>query len=313
MGDAGGTEPRDDATLPPPSTRAACDPSGWRVTASPSAAGNAPGNAIDGLPTTRWSTGKGQGPGQYLQIDFGGWLTLSRLALDSGGASAVDYLRGYELLASKDGVTFEQVIASGTQSLPPQGGIQIVDFFATAMQALRIDSIQPSGNWWSVYELNVDCYGSDSRYDDALRCHANDNSAGGAGSDASPVSDRAHWSATAARKGDREQLQAAFDGDLSTSWSTGAPQTSTDWFQLDLGEVACISNVSFVCPEGATPNAYTIELSEDAINYVQVAEGLGSDGMVLAFAAHSARFVRVNQIGSGASNSWSIQEVRVGP
>jgi len=311
--EVGGSAPVDDATLPPPSTRAACDPSGWRVTASPSAEGDAPGNAIDGLPATRWSTGKGQGPGQYLQIDFGGWLTLSRLGLESGGANASDYLRGYELLASKDGEIFEQVIASGTQSLPPQGGIQIVDFFATSLRALRINSIQPSGNWWSVYELNVDCYGSDSRYDDALRCDPNGTAAAGAENDSVVAFERAHWSATAARGGASERLKAAFDGDLSTSWSTGAPQTSTDWFQLDLGAVGCLSHLSFVSPDGMSPNAYTIELSEDAINYVQVAEGLGSDGMSLEFAPHSARFVRVNQIGSGAANSWSIQEVQVGP
>lgn len=303
-------QPPDATETPPAAPRASCDPSSWHITASRSAEGDAPANAIDGRPETRWSTGKGQGPGQYLQIDFGGWLTLSRLALESGGGNVADYLRGYELVASKDGVTFEQVIASGTQSLPPQAGIQIVDFFATPLRALRINSIQPSGNWWSVHELNVDCYGADSRYGDALACDP--QTAGSGGESAAPF-DRSHWSATTARSGDAELSKAAFDGDLATSWSTGAPQTSTDWFQLDLGAVACIGQLALVCPDGAAPNAYTVEVSEDAVNYVQVAEGLGTDGTTLEFAPHSARFVRINQVGSGASNVWRIRELQVRP
>lgn len=288
----------------PSSPRGACDPSGWVVTASPSAAGDAPDHAVDGLPATRWSTGKGQGPGQYLQVSFGGWLSLSRLTLESGGGNVTDYLRGYELRASLDGVTFDKILASGSQSLPPLGGIQVIDFFPTSLQALRIESIQPSGNWWSVHELNVDCYGSDSRYDDVLRCDPSAETAA-----PSP----AHWSSSASRSGVLDRAGAAFDDDMTTSWSTGSPQTATDWFQLDLGKTSCISNLRMLSPDGEAANAYTVEVSVDGINYVQVAEGLRDDGPEVRFEPHAARFARVNQVGSGASNWWRIQELQAGP
>lgn len=291
---------------------AACDPSHWRVTASSSAQDESPANAVDGLPATRWSTAMGQGPGQYLQLDFGAWLRVSRLALVSGGSAVADYLRGYELQASQDGVTFNTLLASGTQPLPPPGGVQIIDFFPTSLRALRINSIQPSGNRWSVHELNLDCYGTDSRYADALRCDPNAPAAGAA-ENTRTLQDHRGWSASAARSADLHALNAAFDGDLATSWSTGAPQTSTDWFELDLGAVSCIGSVEMVEPPGEAANAFTVELSTDAVSYVQIAEGLGEDVAAIRFAPHSARFIRINQVGSGASNRWSIRELQVQP
>lgn len=304
----------DSAELPSNAPRASCDPSSWHVMASRSGEGDSPTNLIDGLPATRWSTGRGQGPGQYVQISFGGWIALSRLTLTSGGGVAADYLRGYEVTASLDGVTFDRVLASGTQALPPQGGIQIIDFFPTALQALRIDSIQPSGNWWSIHELNVDCYGADSRYGDALRCDQSldDGGAGGADDPGADALNPSHWSATASRSSDLAGSDAAFDGNLATTWSTGGPQTSTDWFQLDLGSTVCISSLWIDSPVGESANAFTVEVSADGTHYVQVAEGLRDDGPDVRFSPHSARFVRINQIGSGASNRWRIQELRAG-
>jgi hypothetical protein len=253
----------------------------------------------------------GQGPGHYLQVDFDGWLTLSRLVLTSGGTASNDFLHGYELLASADGVNFNRVLASGSQALPPLGGIQIIDFFATPMRAMRINSIKPSGNPWSIYELNVDCYGQDSAYDDDLSCNPTVTSAGAGGVSGDGDPTRERWSATASRSTASGLPAATFDGDLATSWSTGGPQTSTDWFQLDLGSVSCVTGLTVAWPDAEAANAYTVEVSEDAVKYVEVAEGLGEAQTEISFPPHSLRFIRINQLGSGASNWWRIQELQV--
>ena len=53
---------------------------------------NPPINAIDGSLATRWSTGTGQGPGQFFEIDFGGYVQLSQITLNSitGNQASVD-------------------------------------------------------------------------------------------------------------------------------------------------------------------------------------------------------------------------------
>jgi hypothetical protein len=309
--------------LPEDAGLASCVSSKWTVSASGSAEGNPPEHAVDGEPVTFWSTGVGQGPGQYLELGFGGWVTLSRLALENSGGNAGDYLRGFELLASRDGVTFTRLLASGTQSLQPQGGIQIIEFYPTPLRALRINSTLASGNRWSVHELNLDCYGRDegTTGDDPLLCDdpaqvndgASGNSAGGAGGAAAkdPL-DRKNWSATASSTGDLDSPDAAFDANLTTRWSSGVPQASGDWFQLDLGAVACIGSLWIASASDEYPSAYTVEVSKDAINYVRVAEEQGSAIAELRFRPHSARFVRINQLAASGANWWSIRELKVG-
>jgi glucosylceramidase len=65
-------------------------PQGWTATASPAGpadpccAGDVAANAADGDASTRYSTGAGQAPGQYLQLDFGRAIKASRVVFDTG-------------------------------------------------------------------------------------------------------------------------------------------------------------------------------------------------------------------------------------
>jgi len=147
----------DDGSFPPNATVGSCDPLNWVVSASSSAANNPATNAIDGLRSTRWSTGVGQAPGEYLQIDFGGYVLLSRVTLDSTGSTG-DYPRGYEAQTSRDGVDFSNVVASGMSGdEPPVNNLVTIDFAARAVRYLRIQLTASSGSWWSVHELALAC------------------------------------------------------------------------------------------------------------------------------------------------------------
>src|SRR6185437_10628721 len=63
-------------------------PSGWNAKASPPGptdpccTGDVAASAVDGDASTRYSTGIGQAPGQYLQVDFGTTIDARRVVLD---------------------------------------------------------------------------------------------------------------------------------------------------------------------------------------------------------------------------------------
>src|SRR6202043_3696080 len=93
-------------------------PSGWTAPASPSGpanpccTGDVAANAVDGDASTRYSTGAGQTPGQYLQVDLGQAIDARRVVFDTG-ASTGDYPRVYTITASADGVNWTIAVASG--------------------------------------------------------------------------------------------------------------------------------------------------------------------------------------------------------
>src|SRR5258705_11437541 len=102
----------DDGAFPPNAAIGSCDPLNWITSASSSAANNPPANAIDGLRASRWSTGVGQGFGEFFQLDFDGYVLLSQIRLDNTGSPG-DHPRGYEVQTSRDGIDFSTVVASG--------------------------------------------------------------------------------------------------------------------------------------------------------------------------------------------------------
>lgn len=120
---------------------------GASATAVP--AGDSPAAAVDGDASTRWSSGTGQAPGQYLQIDLGATTSFRRVAIDSGG-NLGDYARGWRLSASTDGLTW-QVLAAGEGA----GQLTEVDVAPTRARHLRIENTASAGNWWSVADVRL--------------------------------------------------------------------------------------------------------------------------------------------------------------
>jgi hypothetical protein len=146
-----------DRSFPPGGMIGSCTPTQWRVSASNSAPLDPPMNAIDGMSTTRWSTGTGQSAGQYYQIDFGGYVELSQIVLDNTGSTG-DHPRGYLVEISNDGINFsQQVIASGTLPDVPAVTIVTIAFSVKLVRYLRIEMTGASGSWWSITELHAMC------------------------------------------------------------------------------------------------------------------------------------------------------------
>ena len=137
------------ASLTRPTTEVALPRTGWTVSASASSPDDPPGNAVDGDPATRWSTGHGMAPGDWYQVDLGAPGTVDEVVLDTSGSPG-DFVRQYQVEVSTDGVTWTVPIATG-----PGATVTRIPFPAVTGRYLRIVNQGSSGSWWSIHELTL--------------------------------------------------------------------------------------------------------------------------------------------------------------
>ncbi|GAB1513143.1 discoidin domain-containing protein [Actinophytocola sp. KF-1] len=104
---------------------------------------------VDDDASTRWTSGTGQAPGQYVQVALGARTHFRRVAIDSGG-NLGDHARGWRLSASDDGTTW-RTLATGTGV----GQLTDVDVRRTSARYLRITATAAAGNWWSIADLRL--------------------------------------------------------------------------------------------------------------------------------------------------------------
>lgn len=123
----------------------------WTASASVSAAGLPPANAIDGNLSTRWSTGVAQANGQYFQLDLGAARSLGRFVLDAGAANPTEYPRGWSVQVSNNGTTWGAPIATGTGS----GRVTTIVVPQTTARYARITQTGSTTARWSIAELTV--------------------------------------------------------------------------------------------------------------------------------------------------------------
>jgi glucosylceramidase len=106
-------------------------------------------NAVDGDASTRYSTGTGQAPGQYLQVDFGREIAARQVVFDTG-VSTGDYPRGYTITTSADGVNWTTV-ASGQGT----GQFTTAGLNGAPVRYVRMTLTASSGSWWSVADVRA--------------------------------------------------------------------------------------------------------------------------------------------------------------
>ena len=141
-----------------PGTRSnlrAVDPTTWTATANPNGptdpccAGDVASHAVDDDASTRWSTGAGQTPGQYLQVDFGRALPVRKFVLDTGSGTG-DYPRGYTVTTSQDGSHWSTV-GSGVGT----GQLTTISLSGARVRFVRVTLTASDGSWWSVADVRA--------------------------------------------------------------------------------------------------------------------------------------------------------------
>jgi hypothetical protein len=300
----GGADLSDDPSIPNGAAIGWCDPQRWVITALIANPVNPPTYAIDGLVPTRFSTGAAQSAGQYLQIDFGGFVKVNEVVLQHNwsGDGMNDYPRGLDVLASYDGSDWSRHLGSTTNVTDP--GMTTIDFPAHAARYLRLQINQSSTSWWTVHELTLGC--------DAPG-HPIMTGPPDLGAAMGPMNPGiANWKATASASASGTAPANAFDGDANTRWSSGkTPQYGDEWLKLDLGQVLPLSQVWLTAAGGDFPGAWELDLSSDDQAYAAVGRGLGSDTTKMLFQTRSARYVLIKQIGSGYAHWWSVNELTI--
>lgn len=129
-------------------------PGGWTATANPPGppccTGDVAANAVDDDASTRYSTGQGQAPGEYLQVDFGRPEHVAQFVLDCG-ASTGDYPRGYAVTESMDGITWSPPVVTGADT----GQITTIPLSGHPVRYIRVTLTAAVGNWWSVADVRA--------------------------------------------------------------------------------------------------------------------------------------------------------------
>ncbi|MDA8959295.1 discoidin domain-containing protein [bacterium] len=100
---------------------------------------------------SRFTTGKIQSPGMWVQVELPKVSELTQITLDAG-TSTGDYPRGYEVAASLDGKTWSKPIARGDG----KNAITQIKFPATTAKFLKITQTKRhSGLYWSIHEMSL--------------------------------------------------------------------------------------------------------------------------------------------------------------
>jgi glucosylceramidase len=132
------------------------DPSAWHASADPTGPTNpccqadVAGNAVDDDASTRYSTGTGQQPGQYLQVDLGRRQSVREIVYDTG-VNLGDYPRGYSVTVSSDGTTWSPAVATGSGN----GQLTVVPLTGAPVRLVRLTLTVPSASWWSVADVRA--------------------------------------------------------------------------------------------------------------------------------------------------------------
>jgi hypothetical protein len=124
---------------------------GWIATASDvSPYGDVPGNMLDGVPDSRYSSGIAQYNGLWIQVDMVQTQTFNKIVLDSG-SSIGDYARSADVYVSTDATSWTKVFsiaADGQQ-------VQLASFPTQTARYIKVVNTGSAGSWWSIAELNV--------------------------------------------------------------------------------------------------------------------------------------------------------------
>ncbi|HEY3448214.1 MAG TPA: glycosyltransferase family 39 protein [Myxococcales bacterium] len=116
------------------------------------------------------------------------------------------------------------------------------------------------------------------------------------------------WKATASTP----WAERAFDGSLTSGWTTEGPQHPGQWIEIDLGQEQSVSGLLLIFGEQNDPRHLVVEAGLDREKLEPLAEDEPLNVWFKDFPARKVRFLRFRQTGSH-HRWWVIQELAVFP
>ncbi len=113
-------------------------------------------NAVDGKPSSRWTSNRPQQPGTWLTIELPEATELAGVDLDTRG-SANDFPQSYEVRTSLDGKKWSDPIATGNG----KRGDSVIRWTPVTARFLKVTQTgKKPGLYWSIHELNLFGHGN---------------------------------------------------------------------------------------------------------------------------------------------------------
>jgi hypothetical protein len=244
--------------------------------------------AIDGDPSTRWSSN--QGTPQWLELDMGKVVYVSELDIDWQTA----YATAFQIEASDNGTNWGTVALSGAT----QSGFQFITGLNVTTRFLRILATGAT-NFGNVSIVDVQVVG------DANNACATTSS--GCGQSLKIIPSAAKASST---QFSYTPAAAAIDQDWGTRWSSNS--TDNEWLAVDLGTQARVDSIR-VTWEHAFAQQYAVQTGTSISGpWTTIATVNGQFGpQTVSLNVASTRFLRVLGVKRATQYGYSIWELDV--
>ena len=126
-------------------------------------------------------------------------------------------------------------------------------------------------------------------------------------------SDVENWDLTANRN--NNDVGLAFDGDLSTRWTTQQTQRANQYYLINFNSLKTFDQILLdtTGDNEDYPREYQVQISSDGTNFQTIASGSPTSGplITITFPRQTAQYLRIEQIGSSNRYWWSIREMTI--
>lgn len=124
---------------------------GWTASADATGWGDWPERALDGDPSTRWSSGREQTVGLTFTVDLGAARTFDEVSFDAGSSTG-DVPPGFVVRASHDGTSWWDV---GWGRGSGQKTVVHTDYQTARYIQVAITEADRERRWWSISEFHA--------------------------------------------------------------------------------------------------------------------------------------------------------------
>jgi hypothetical protein len=243
--------------------------------------------AVDGDPTTRWSSNTGMP--QWLQLDMGARVFVESLQINWQTA----FSTSFRIEASDDGVSWATVVFSGAT----QAGLQVINNIFIDARFLRIFSTGAT-SFGNVSIIDLQVVG-----DPNTTCQYTTINCG------DPVKLQATSASASSTQFSYTPASAAIDDVFSTRWSSNF--TDNEWLAQDLGTPARVGSLR-INWEHAFAKSYAIQTGTSLTGpWTTVATETGQFGPQFIDLNVTTRFLRLLGLKRATQYGYSVWEMEV--
>jgi hypothetical protein len=256
-----------------------------------------PGNAVDGMTSTSWTSVSGAGS-QWLQVDLGAANSLTHVTVVWGKACA----KAFQIQVSADAKTFTSVFTSTTGV----GGTEDHAVKASARYVRLLGTTRCGTAGYSVDELKVFATPAASPSPSRTPSPSPSSSPG-----ADPLVSQGKPAAASSSAGSTSGPGNAVDGSTSTAW-TSVSGADPQWLRVDLGVRYQVSKIT-ISWGTACAKAYQIQVSDDGQTFTNVFMATASTGGTENLSIQATgRYVRLfGTTRCSATAGYSVTEFKV--